>query len=235
MSDLAPFVAAVLRDKVVGDLMEENKQLRGDATLTRALRGFNRNHSVAVVGPSHAKDDDDPIVYSVSEYHPEGPVDPVDGSFWYVGPFFDGSSKVNDLTLGDLPTTRILINGEECEFRIRFWLTIDSSRDFCDPRRAIPIQGVESLDDVLIPNTEGYVGFELVINYRNLETIDFTLGGDIPKEKWFEFAGVNTDQWLANPVSVDNGREVSIEDVIDFFGPKTLVLLEEGTVMQPYY
>ncbi len=43
MTDLAPFVAATIRDKVVLDLMEENKRLR---------KVIEQYHSVDITGPS---------------------------------------------------------------------------------------------------------------------------------------------------------------------------------------
>lgn len=107
ISDLAPFVASVLRDTVVSDLQEENHQLRDDLGDFRehmircALAGFTATETLAVTGPNKKP------VYSV-----------VDECVDEVTNFHHPTHKTYSCCLGDLRQAELHVNGTHvCNFR----------------------------------------------------------------------------------------------------------------------
>ena len=90
MSDLAPFVASTLRDKVVQDLMEENKKLREDLEKARA--------TVEVTGPNGQP------VYA-SAFFKDG-THAGNPNLWQVD-----FSESESIALGDLSNVQIHVGG----------------------------------------------------------------------------------------------------------------------------
>jgi len=212
MSDLAPFVAATLRDKVVQDLMKENEELRSklaaaekdqesDKGLKRqiayhAIHGYMRDvRLLAVTGPSPPDgSDEDPLVYSIQ-----------------VGVSGSGfeTSKINDCTLEDLSNAQYFINGASCGPLSQKGLEYD----FC----VYP-------DDPF----EVYLQFWCGDLRDDGDQIMFSLSV-VPVEKWFAFAGFDYNEWLANKREIEiPDRQVSFNDIVDFFGGQTMVLLHDS-------
>lgn len=98
MSDLGPFVAAHLRDKVIADLLQENKQLKKQ--LVNARR-------VTITGPGGS------TVYAEGDFS-KGRYDPLvmPGEWWEI-PFTNEPGKYtpNCCTLSMLPTCEVRIGG----------------------------------------------------------------------------------------------------------------------------
>ncbi|CAB9506082.1 expressed unknown protein [Seminavis robusta] len=96
MSDLGPFVAAHLRDKVVADLLQENKQLKIQLKSSRRI---------AIAGPGGSP------VYAEKDFA-HGRYDPTEraGEWWEV-PFSEvpGQQTDNCCTLSTLPTCEVRI------------------------------------------------------------------------------------------------------------------------------
>ena len=98
MSDLGPFVAAHLRDKVIADLLQENKQLK------KELHNARR---VSITGPGGS------TVYAEGDFS-KGRYDPLvmPGEWWEI-PFASEPGKYTSksCTLSMLPTCEVRIGG----------------------------------------------------------------------------------------------------------------------------
>lgn len=96
MSDLGPFVAAHLRDKVIADLMHENKQLKIQLDCAR---------KVSITGPGGSP------VYAEKDFA-KGRYDPtvMPGEWWEV-PFASEPGQLTDIccTLSTAPTCEVRI------------------------------------------------------------------------------------------------------------------------------
>jgi len=218
MSDLAPFVAAVLRDKVVVDLQEENnrlkKELRNEIErnekkkeaffISNALSGVKTLY-IAVTGPNPEDRGEKPVVYAVNR---------VDHKSHFT-------IIVNKCTLGDLPNAQICINGHS--------KTPLESEEMCVSNNIPPkcektkismseITG-ETLEDL------GLVSFCISFIY-DIGVLYFDLK-DISLEKWLQFIGLDCDEYIKNPweLSVES-RRFKISELIAIFGSETVVGLD---------
>jgi|AntRauTorckE5430_2_1112549.scaffolds.fasta_scaffold10727_2 hypothetical protein len=102
MSELAPFVAACIRDKVVLDLLEENKMLR---------KLIEKYHSVRLTGSSGYP------VYSNGKIDIDAPCESSCNHTWQVSLLQNCGCKLNDLLLLEIwkfGAVTKLVDLEEC-------------------------------------------------------------------------------------------------------------------------
>lgn len=221
MSDLAPFVAANLRDKVVQDLQKENAVLRAkmaemaekvaekeeekhEGLARDAVYGFDRLCRVAITGPvppGYPAEGEVPHVYAVGNIYESGRM--------YYG---DDFAAMNDCTLGDLLHAELFVNGNRggrlSQFRhlLHFRLSLGGGRP-----------DITSLDDVLVPDSDFDDRAGFTVFHDSVGVIGFDLRG-VSKEKYFEAALLDCDEFLANPRSVSVPREMPIAELIAVFG-----------------
>ena len=129
MSDLAPFVAATLRDKVVADLMEENEQLKLNTALVKITgasgiptyaTGSIKDATVEVEGTEVCKS----IALSSCVPHPNTLQDLQNTELWV------GERRVGTLTTSlDNQAVQQVQHGDQhyLEFRCLYWEYQDTS------------------------------------------------------------------------------------------------------------
>jgi len=230
-SDLAPFVAAALRDKVVLDLQDEIVTV---VSVLRWLRQPNENHRIlaldaleglsgkfriAVSAPPNPNGEEEDAatrkVYAVSHVWTEGP-----------DHFSEKFEEVSECTLGNLREAEIFINGTSCgrvgDLQVQWMFSIQFDR--------IEGREITSLADVLIPEDDrDHVCF--VIDGFRAQEYDYGhiwCSIRVSKEQLFEFSGIDIEGFLANPTSVDADRNnIELEELISFFGTDALVTFDE--------
>ena len=144
-------------------------------------------------------------------------------------------TKINDCTLGDLPEAQIFVNGvrdntfHQMELKLRLEVALNKLQHS-------PLSNViKSMKDVLVPGGDDCALFVVVTgsnnnNGRKVEEICLELEG-VLSEKWFEFAKIDCDNFLANPVPIELSDRVvcgSFAKVIRFFGAETKVLFHHA-------
>jgi len=232
MSDLASFVAATIRDKVVQDLQEENDQLRNEMAemaeenskviIWDAFYGLGRVHRIAIVVSAIPRGEVTPLVFAIDHLYP-------DTQGVVVG---SGFTKVSDCHLGNLARAFLYVNGHRLGRMAQFQCMISFDAVCDNDRYEDGIMSVRELVDpqpskmdldnfcfqVMRNAAEGGVGIDMIF---------FGLK-DVSSVKLFELFEMDIDELRANPRDFTIYREFSIDQLIDCFGADTVVLFREA-------
>jgi hypothetical protein len=223
MSDLAPFVAAAIRDKIVHEQKEEITSLHAEIERLRAILAQDAIRGktvfrIAVTGPFHDSLRETPIVYAVSHMW-SGEDDVPHERF----------QTLNVCKLRDIVSARLFVNGLSCnlnELRCILEAYIGEAADYTS---------LEALFD------GGDCWFQFYLDHFSdledfndrVDWICFKLA-NVPKKKWFEFAGLDSHDVLAKQDMINLFRSVSFDEIMECFGGGALVIFDHIRPNDPY-
>ena len=222
MSDLAHFVAATLRDKVVIDLQEENQKLCDESAIEvnksrirESLLDYSRVFQVAIVGVGPDPNDitQQPRIYAtcIDGPRPNHRTDFITHNACTLGDIVNSLVHVfvNGVAMGRLK------DSEPC-----LWLTISSTRE------GAPFA---SLDELFLVDGN-YISFLLCMTDPKTKKevsvwFDFL---DVSKERLVEFHKENVQDILTNTPVDDRDHRCSFDELVEAFGSDTKVKFDHA-------
>jgi len=201
MSDIAPFVAAALRDKVVRDLQEENKKLR---ETVEELEQQKKTGTKQALIEMYSKYSGEIVIAGHKGLHRD--------VYAYCGDYTDFET-IKTCTLRDLPKLLIFEQGLG---PFPFSLCGDVAVDMeCYD------QTPTTWEEFFPP--DGYCRFNIFVEFQDILLIEFDLPS-IPKERYFEIIDRNFSEFLANPKTFFCRGPISADKLIALFGADTEVI-----------